>query len=72
MNGDDRMTVGTQVKGCYAQMKGIEATLKQLANKAQHTDSIQAFQSAEQLITEIKLDLQKQVIELTKEEPQYK
>lgn len=66
------MTVGSQVKGCYAQVKSIESSLALLANKTQDNNSEQNFDNVKQLISEIKNDLQKQVIELSKEEPQYK
>lgn len=65
------MTVGSQVKGCYASIKSVEASLALLANKAQHQESQLAFQEAKQLISEIKDDLQKHLIHLTREEPQY-
>ncbi|MFC4024282.1 DUF1657 domain-containing protein [Oceanobacillus longus] len=66
------MTVGSQVKGCYSSIKSIEASLDILTNKAQEVDSKQAFENVGQIIEEIKNDLQKQVVELSKEEPQYK
>ncbi|WP_067730114.1 DUF1657 domain-containing protein [Oceanobacillus damuensis] len=66
------MTVGAQVKGCYSSIKNIEASLGILANKTQDKESKQAFENVEQIIKQIKNDLQKQVIELSKEEPQYK
>lgn len=66
------MTVGSQVKSCYSSLKNVEATLDVLANQAQKQESQQAFLTASQAITEIKKDLQQQVIQLTKEEPQYK
>lgn len=66
------MTVGSQVKSCYSSIKSAEATLELLANKTQSTETKQAFEQAQQIITEIKDDLQKQVIYLTQEEPTYK
>ncbi|KKE78998.1 DUF1657 domain-containing protein [Oceanobacillus caeni] len=65
------MTVGSEVKGCYASVKNIEATLQILANKAQDVDSQQAFNEAQQIISEVKESLNQQVIHLTREEPQY-
>ncbi|WP_145524308.1 DUF1657 domain-containing protein, partial [Virgibacillus sp. SK37] len=59
------------VKGCYASVKNIEATLQILANKAQDVDSQQAFNEAQQIISEVKESLNQQVIHLTREEPQY-
>lgn len=66
------MTVGSQVKSCFSSIKSAEATLNLLAKKTQHEQNKQAFEQTEQLISEIKEDLQKQVIQLGKEEPQYK
>ncbi|WP_249869956.1 DUF1657 domain-containing protein [Oceanobacillus saliphilus] len=66
------MTVGSQVKGCYSSIKSIEAGLGILAHKTQDAESRQAFVNVEQIISQIKNDLQKQVIELSKQEPQYK
>lgn len=66
------MTVGSQVKSCFSSIKSVEATLSLLAKKTQQDQSKQAFEQTEQLISEIKEDLKKQVIQLAKEEPQYK
>lgn len=66
------MTVGSQVKGCFSSIKSIEATLNILAAKTQDQQSKQAFKNTQEIISEIKADLQKQVIKLSKEEPQYK
>jgi len=66
------MTVGSQVKGCYASVKNVEATLGMLKNKAQTKEARHLFHQAEQLISEVKEDLSQQVIEISKEEPQYK
>ncbi|GAB3064194.1 DUF1657 domain-containing protein [Virgibacillus ainsalahensis] len=65
------MTVGSQVKSCYASIKSMEATLGILANKTQEKETKNAFDNAGQLIADIKNDMQKKVIELSKEEPQY-
>jgi uncharacterized protein YfcZ (UPF0381/DUF406 family) len=66
------MTVGSEVKGCYASVKNIEATLQILANKTQNVESQKAFIEAQQMISEVKESLNKQVIYLTREEPQFK
>ncbi|MBP1968284.1 hypothetical protein J2Z83_000376 [Virgibacillus natechei] len=66
------MTVGSQVKSCYASIKNVEATLNLLTNKAQDYQAKDSFDKAQQIITEVKDDMEKQVIQLTKEEPQYK
>jgi len=66
------MTVGSDVKSCFSSIKSAEATLNILANKTQSLETKQAFEQAQQLITQVKDDLQKQVIYLTQEEPTYK
>lgn len=66
------MTVGSQIKSCYASMKQIEATLQILVNKAQDEETQTKFQEAGKIIAKIKKDLEQQVIHLTQEEPQYR
>lgn len=66
------MTVGSNVKSCFSSIKSAEATLELLANKTQSAESKRAFEQAQQLIAEVKDDLQQQVIYLTQEEPTYK
>lgn len=66
------MTVGSQVKGCFSSIKSAEATLELLANKTQHQQAKEAFEETRNIVTEVKDDLQKQVIQLGIEEPQYK
>lgn len=66
------MTVGSEVKSCYASIKNAEATLHMLANKTRDQQTKEIFEQAQQLIFEIKGDLQKQVMYLSREEPQYK
>ena len=66
------MTVGSEVKSCYASVKSAEATLKILANKTQDQQTKETFEQVQKLISEIKEDLQKQVMYLAREEPQYK
>ncbi|CDQ40301.1 DUF1657 domain-containing protein [Virgibacillus salexigens] len=66
------MTVGSQVKGCFSSIKSIEATLQTLAAKTADQEQQTAFKQVEQIISEVKNDLQHQVIQLTKDEPQYK
>ncbi|WP_010096859.1 DUF1657 domain-containing protein [Ornithinibacillus scapharcae] len=65
------MTVGSQVKTLYASIKGIEATLSILAAQTNEADSRDAFRNTQQMINEIKHDLEKQVLLLAREEPQY-
>ncbi|MFA1818754.1 DUF1657 domain-containing protein [Virgibacillus oceani] len=66
------MTVGAQVKSCFSSIKSAEATIQSLASKTQEYESHEKFKEAEKIMTSIKEDLQQQVIQLTKEEPQYK
>lgn len=66
------MTVGSEVKSCYSSIKSAEATLTILANKIQDQHTKEVFLQVQQQLSEIKEDLQKQVIYLSHEEPQYK
>ena len=66
------MTVGSQVKQCYATIKLIEASLQELSVKTQDEQAKQSFQEAAELITQTKEDLNKQVVFIMNEEPQYK
>ncbi|MFZ3578745.1 DUF1657 domain-containing protein [Virgibacillus sp. DJP39] len=66
------MTIGSQVKGCFSSLKSAEATLSLLANKTQNQQAKQVYEEAQTIIDDVKDDLQKQVIYLVKEEPQYK
>lgn len=66
------MTVGSQVKGCFSSIKSAEATLSLLANKTQDTEAKKNFEEVEKIIANVKTDLERQVIYLSKEEPQYK
>ncbi|WP_099157884.1 DUF1657 domain-containing protein [Virgibacillus ndiopensis] len=66
------MTVGSQVKSCYSSLKSADAQLGILANKAQDQETRQTYQDVQNIISEIKEDLQKEVIRIGQEEPQYK
>lgn len=66
------MTVGSEVKSCYSSIKSAEATLSILANKTQDHQTKETFEHVQQLVSEVKDDLQKQVMYLSREEPQYK
>lgn len=66
------MTVGSEVKSCYSSIKSIEATLNILANKTQDQQIKEIFGQTQQIISEVKDDLEKQVMYLSLEEPQYK
>lgn len=66
------MTVGSQVKSCFSSIKSAEATLEILANKTKSQEAKEAFENTRNTLTEVKSDLEKQVIALGVEEPQYK
>lgn len=66
------MTVGTNVKRCFFSIKSAEATLEQFILKTNIAETKQAYKQARQILTEVKTDLEKQVIFLAKEEQQYK
>ena len=66
------MTVGSQVKGCFSSIKSAEATLDILANKTQDEEAIEAFNQAQTILSEVKEDMQKQIMFISREEPQYK
>jgi hypothetical protein len=65
------MTVGSQVKSCYASIKGIEASLAILRSQTNESVAYEAYLETERVIQEIKTDLQKQVLLLASQEPQY-
>lgn len=66
------MTVGSQVKGCFSSVKSAEATLEMLANKTKSQEAKEAFENTKNTLTEVKDDLEQQVVALGIEEPQYK
>lgn len=66
------MTIGSQVRQCYATIKQIEATLQQLSVKTVDVQAKQAYQEASELIGKTKQQLQSQVTFIQIEENQYK
>ncbi|SFB35156.1 Protein of unknown function [Lentibacillus halodurans] len=66
------MTVSSQVKGCYSSIKSIEATLETLVSKTQDQEAEKTLKDVQNTMKTVKSDLEKQVLYLTKEEPQYK
>jgi len=66
------MTVGSEVRTCYATIKSIEAELSTLAVETTDNKAKQTLEKSIQIIEEIKADLDKQLIMLINEEPQYK
>ncbi|GIO25975.1 DUF1657 domain-containing protein [Ornithinibacillus bavariensis] len=65
------MTVGAQVKSCYASIKGIEASLRILRSQTNDLEAHDAYLETEHIIQEIKKDLEEQVLLLARQEPQY-
>lgn len=65
------MSVGTQVKSCYYTIKQIDAGLELLASKTKNSESAEAFLQAQGYMQTIKQDLEKQIIFIENEEPQY-
>ncbi|MBU5467116.1 DUF1657 domain-containing protein [Virgibacillus sp. MSJ-26] len=66
------MTVGSEVRTCYATIKSIEAELSTLAVETTDNKAKQSLEKSIQIMEEIKADLDKQLIMLINEEPQYK
>ncbi|MED4399853.1 DUF1657 domain-containing protein [Metabacillus fastidiosus] len=66
------MTVGSDVKQCLAIVKGIDASLSNLAIVSQDEETKRVFHEMMLLIGEVKEDLQKRVGKLELEEFQYK
>ncbi|HLR62305.1 MAG TPA: DUF1657 domain-containing protein [Lentibacillus sp.] len=66
------MTVSSQVKGCFSSIKSAEATLETLAAKTNDQEAEQIFKEVQNTLKTVQLDLENQVLYLTKEEPQYK
>ncbi|MDY0406048.1 DUF1657 domain-containing protein [Virgibacillus sp. 179-BFC.A HS] len=66
------MTVGSNVKSCVASIRSIEATLETMMHQNANPEAKKAFSSANEMVRQIKKDLEQQVIRLANEEPQYK
>ncbi|MED4452286.1 DUF1657 domain-containing protein [Metabacillus fastidiosus] len=66
------MTVGSDVKQCLATVKGIDASLSNLAIVSQDEEAKRVFHEMMLVMGEVKEDLQKRVGELELEEFQYK
>lgn len=66
------MTVGSEVKQCFATIKQIEATLQQLSLKTADQQAKQAYKEATELISNTKNELKNQIDFLQIKEPQYK
>ncbi|ALC85467.1 hypothetical protein AM499_06310 [Bacillus sp. FJAT-22090] len=66
------MTVVSDVKKCLASLKGVEASLSNLAERTQDYESKQTIHQTMMTVSEVVEDLKKRVGELESEEFQYK
>lgn len=66
------MTVGSDVKQCFASLKGVEASLSSLALRTLDDESKRTLHEAMMVVYEVTKDLKKRVGELEGEELQYK
>lgn len=66
------MTVGSEVRTCYATLKSIEAGLNTIIIQTNKSETKKTLEEGVQLIKDIKADMNKQLIKLMNEEPQYK
>jgi Protein of unknown function (DUF1657) len=66
------MTVGSDVKQCFASLKGVEASLSSLALRTLDDESKRTLHETMMVIHVVVTDLKKRVGELEREELQYK
>jgi len=66
------MTVGSDVKKCFASLKGVEASLSSLALRTLDDQSKQTLHEIMMVVHEVTKDLKTRVGELEGEELQYK
>ncbi|PLR67634.1 DUF1657 domain-containing protein [Bacillus sp. UMB0893] len=66
------MTIASEVKQCFANLKGIEADLSSLALRTQQNESKRTLHETMMIVHEISTDLKKRIGELEREESQYK
>lgn len=66
------MTVGSDVKQCFASLEGVEASLSSLALRTLDDESKRTLHEAMMVVHEVTKDLKKRVGELEGEELQYK
>ncbi|QNG59928.1 DUF1657 domain-containing protein [Bacillus sp. PAMC26568] len=66
------MTIASEVKQCFANLKGIEADLSSLALRTQQNESKRTLHETMMIVHEISADLKKRIGELEREESQYK
>ncbi|WP_066061835.1 DUF1657 domain-containing protein [Neobacillus soli] len=66
------MTIASNVKQCLSSIKGIEAQLASLALNSLDKESKVIFHETMLTIEDVKKDLQYRVLELERQEPQFK
>ncbi|CAH2714228.1 hypothetical protein BACCIP111895_01389 [Neobacillus rhizosphaerae] len=66
------MTVASNVMQCLSTIKGIEAQLSSLALNSLEEEAKAVFHETALTIANVKKDLQYRVLELERQEPQYK
>jgi hypothetical protein len=66
------MTVASNVKQCLSTIKGIEAQLSSLALNSLDEEAKTVFHETALTMADVKKDLQYRVLELERQEPQYK
>jgi len=72
MRGSNVVTIASNVKQCLSTIKGIEAQLSSFALNSVDRDTQAIFHEASLTNGEITKDLQYRVLELERQEPQYK
>ncbi|GHI00951.1 DUF1657 domain-containing protein [Neobacillus kokaensis] len=66
------MTIASNVKQCLATIRGIESQLSSLALNSLDEEAKAIFHESAMTIETVKKDLQFRVLELERQEPQYK
>lgn len=66
------MTVGSQVKTCYATLKSIEAGLELLHASTTEQDFKKTIEDVSIILKDARHDLRQQINYIDKQEPQYK
>jgi uncharacterized protein YoxC len=66
------MTIASEVKQCLASLKGVEASLSSLAQRAQDNVSKRNLHESMLTVNEVAVELEKRIGVLEREELQYK
>ncbi|NLV16872.1 MAG: DUF1657 domain-containing protein [Syntrophomonadaceae bacterium] len=66
------MTVGSQVKGTVASLKGVKATLETFASLQTYSDNQDLLNNTCETLNSVIGSLERRVAELEMQEPQYK